>query len=287
MNKKITVEQIILLKESLNENYDLLVSKGYTHKKHFPYDEKFLLKKLEYKLQGKLKEDLADSHFFIRINGYFDGLESELKYNLVYSVDFSNRVIKLNYLIVDLNNRRICYPLKEKFDLPPSIDVWHHIAKAENVDIIYPKEQIKLLLLEQNEFLKSIGFYKTFLDNKSIFVDRELKKILEAHLHEFEPKNFPINVHLHLNPVDSIDCRFNYVFDPIKIKLILQGIIVESDLSMKEYSIEKIKNEKLNLQKISEDLKQQILILKARKISEGPQDRSGMKAIMKHLQKRP
>jgi hypothetical protein len=286
----ITAEQATLFSDSLIKNYHLLINKGFTHKGHFPYNENFIFKKLEHKLQSKLNEDNSNPHFLIRLKGLFDTKENELNYNLFYSIDLVNQSIKLDCLVAELNDKRICYPLKDENDLPPAINTWNHLTNAEaheKVRIIYPKEQIKILLREQDEFLKSIGYYKTFLDNRTIFINRELKTLLQANLHEFEPKIFPINVSLHLNAIDSMNCRFEYLFDPIKIQLTLKSITAQSGGSEINYSFEKIKDQKLHLQKISEDLKEQNRLLTAKKISEGPKETSGMRAMIKHLQKRP
>jgi hypothetical protein len=286
----ITAEQTILFNNSLSKNYHLLINKGFTDKGHFPYTENFLLKKLEHKLQSKLNEEHADPHFLIRLKGCFDTTENELNYNLFYKIDRINQSIKLDCLVADLNDKRICYPLKDDNDLPPAINIWNHLTNAkvqEKVRIIYPKEQIKLLLREQDEFLKSIGYYKTFLDNRTIFINRELKNLLQANLHEFEPKVFPINVHLHLNSFDSMNCRFEYQFDPIQIQLTLKSITAHSGASEINFSIEDIKNQKLDLQKISDNLREHSRLLTAKKISEGPQEMSGIRALLKHLQKRP
>jgi hypothetical protein len=286
----ITAEQAILFNNSLNKSYHDLINKGFTNKQHFPYTENFLFKKLEHKLQSKLNEDHSNTNFLIRLTGFFDTTKNELNYNLFYSIDHINKSIKLDCLVADLNDKRICYPLKEENDLPPAINIWNHLTNAhaqEKVRIIYPKEQIKLLLREQDDFLKSIGYYKTFLDNRTIFINRELKNLLQANLHEFEPKVFPINVRLHLSPIDSMNCRFEYQFDPINIQLMLKSITAQSAGSELNFSIEDIKNQKLNLQKISDNLKEQNRILIAKKISEGPQESSGMRAMLKHLQHRP
>jgi hypothetical protein len=286
----ISTDQAALFNISLNKSFDLLVNKGFTNKVHFPYTENFLFKKLEHKLQNKLNEEHSNSNFLIRLKGLFDTNKIELNYNLFYSIDLINQSIKLDCLVADLNDKRICYPLKEENDLPPAINIWNHLTDKhvqEKVRIIYPKEQIKLLLREQDEFLKNIGYYKTFLDNRTIFINRELKNLLQANLHEFEAKVFPINVHLHLNPVDTMNCRFEYLFDPVNIQLTLKSITAQSGSSEVNFSIEDIKNQKLNLQKISDDLKEQNRLSIAKKISEGPQERSGMRAMLKHLQKRP
>ncbi|OQP65543.1 hypothetical protein A3860_17925 [Niastella vici] len=287
-NNQSTVENTNLFQDGL-KHYNLLLNKGYTQKQHFPYSENFLLKKLQHKLISKFTNNDPSPDFLIRIQGFFNNKEDELNYNLFYSVNRTNNTLSLDSLVAELNDKRICYPLKDENDLPPAINVWKHLTnllKEERVHIIYPKEKIKLLLREQDDILKSIGYYKTFLDNRTFFINRELRTLLQSNLHEYEPKILPINIRLQLNSYDSIHCRFQYSFDPVHIKLTLESITAKSGVLEQEYPFEKIQSQNLNLQKISDELKQQNRLLNAQQISKAS-DRSGMKAMLKHLQKRP
>jgi hypothetical protein len=282
------VENSDLFEDAL-KHYNLLINKGYTHKQHFPYGETFLLRKLQHKINSKYADQHAKPDFLIRIQGFFNNKENELNYNLFYSINRNDHALNLDSLVAELNDKRICYPLKDENDLPPAINVWKHLTnllKDEHVHIIYPKEKMKLLLREQDDILKSIGYYKTFLDNRSFFINRELRTLLQSNLHEYQPKILPINVQLQLNTYESIQCQFQYSFDPIHIKLTLESITAKSGLIEQVYPFEKIQSQNLNLQKISDELKEQNRLLNARNISEAP-DRSGMKAMLKHLQKRP
>lgn len=287
-NNQSIVENTNLFEDGL-KHYNLLLNKGYAQKQHFPYSENFLLKKLQHKLITKFTDKDPNPNFLIRVQGFFNNKEDELNYNLFYSINRPNHTLNLDSLIAELNDKRIYYPLKTENELPPAINVWKHltnILKEKHVHIIYPKEKINSLLREQDDILKSIGYYKTFLDNGTFFINRELRAMLQSNLHEYEQRILPINVRLQLNSYDSIHCRFKYSFDPINIKLTLESITAKSGLLEQEYTFEKIHSQNLNMQKISDELKEQNRLLNARKISEAP-DRSGMKAMLKHLQKRP
>lgn len=289
-NFSIPDDNINLYYHTLNNHNSLLVQKGYTDSHHFPYNTNFLFKKLEHKLKSKYSDPDATPGFLIRLQGTFDHNASELKYNFFYSINRTDHQLQLNCLVAELNNKRICYPLKDDNDLPPAINVWNHITnrqKQENIHIIYPKEQIKLLLREQDGILGSIGYYKTLISNHTIFIDRELQRLIQANLHEYESKLLPIEAKVHLNPFDSMQCRFQYLYDPIQIQLSLQSITIKAGDQEKLYSFEEIQTRNLDLQKLSEELKEQARLSKARNIADGPPERSGMTAMLKHLQHRP
>jgi hypothetical protein len=289
-NFSIPDDNLNLYYHSLNIHNSLLVQKGYADSLHFPYNANFLLKKLEHKLKSKYSDADAKPDFLIRLQGSFDDLNSELKYNFFYSINRADHILQLNCLVAELNEKRICYPVKDENDLPPATNVWNHFTnrhKENNIRIIYPKKQIKWLLREQDAILNSIGYYNTLINNHTIVIDRELQRLLHANLHEYEPKILPVDAKVHLNPFDSMQCQFQYLYDPIQIHLTLQSISVKAGNQERLYSLGEIKTRNLNLQKISEELKEQARLSKARDIAGGPPERSGMTALLKHLQHRP
>lgn len=84
-----------------------------------------------------------------------------------------------------------------------------------------------------------------------------------------------------------MQCRFQYLYDPIQIQLALQSISVKLGDQERLYSFEEIQTRNLDLQKIFDELKDQARLSKARNIADGPAERSGMTAMLKHLQHRP
>ena len=288
-NKNAT-DYSIYFKNTLNDHCQILMQKGYTNKEHFPYSENFLFKKLEHKLKNKYSDVEATPEFLIRMQGFFGGQDDELKYNFFYSINRTDHLLQLNAMVAELNDKRTGYSLKQEGDLPPAADVWKHLTNAlveEGVRVIYPKEELNFLLREQEDILGGLGYYKTFLDNRSNFIYRELQGLLQKNLNGFECRILPINRRIHLNLNDTMYCRFEYLFDPLNFQLTLKAISAKMSALERQYSLKDIQAQNLNLQKIAEELKEQNRLLKARKISEGPAGRSGMTAMLKHLQKRP
>lgn len=288
-NKQIA-EGSLPFKDALTEHYALLVYKGFTNKQFFPYANNFLFKKLEHKLEKKYTADDTTPDFLIRIQGLFNDQSDEVKYNFFYSIDRTNHVLQMNAMMAELKDKRIFYPIKEVSDLPPAMNVWLHLThelKEENVQVIYPKEQIKMLLREQERFLGSFGYYKTFFGNHTNFIERELQGLLEKSLNEKEQQIIPINRQIHLNLHDTMHCRFQYDFDPVQVHLALESVTTKIGMIERTYSHTEIANQKLALQEIFVELNEQNRLLNAQKISKGPPDHLGIRAMVKHLQKRP
>lgn len=280
--------KILLYKNELNEHQGLLAAKGYTNKEHFPYSEGFLFKKMQSKFSKRFWDSNERQDFLIRVEGFFNGQNDEVKFNFFYAIDQEERKLQLNAFVAELGEKRICYPLGEANDLPPAINVWKQLTnslKEDKAEVIYPKEKIKLLLREQERNLGALGYYKTFFSNDSNFIERELQGKLEKSLNEHERLLIPVNRQIHLNLHDTMHCHFQYVFDPVKVQLEFESLTANVGIVERKYSFDEIKDQKLVFPEMFKELKEQNRLLNAKKISEGPGS-SGIKALTKHVQHR-
>lgn len=287
--KQSETDTTAIIKKMLEEHCTLLGHKGYTSKEYFPYSDNFLFKKLEHKLVSKYAIENPTPDFLIRMQGFFNDQNDEVKYSFFYSIDQTNNALQINLLVADLHDKRTCYTVNEVNSLPAAENVWKHLnntPKEEKVEVIFPKEKIKILLREQEHVLGSLGYYKTLFDNNSNFIERELHGILLKSLNENERQIIPINRNIHLNVNDKMNCRFQYSFDPVTVQLQLDSVTAKVGIVERTYSSAEIENQKIVLNGIFDELNGQNRLLNARKISEGPPERSGMKAMVKHLQKR-
>ena len=234
-------EKILSFETTLLRQLILLRASDYMDKNYFPQGENYLLKQLRSKLVLQYRnEDAKEKRdFHIEAVGYFNSQKDEVRFALFYSFDNKEREpLNLHTLVAELKGKRLLYPLEKERDLPDALDVWKGLTNqlTENKSVvIYPKEKIKTLLRGEERFLGIFGYYDTLFSNSSYFIERELQAKLQKHLHESEVHKIPIERTLYLNQTDSVKCRFEYLFDPIRINLSLEKITARVDDLEKEY----------------------------------------------------
>lgn len=225
-------------KKVLTEHQTLLAVKGYTDKAYFPYTNNFLFKKLETRFAKRFWDETQPQEFTIRTDGFFGNAKKEVNFNLFYTISQTDRKLNLNAVMANQDEKRaLCY-LKEANDLPAATSIWNQMSESlnyTNVNIIYPKEQIKIILRQQEDLLGTMGYYKTFISNNSNFIERELQDSLQKYIQETTNQTITISRDIQLNLKDSLNCTFYYVFNPVDINLQLESLTARVGKAEKKY----------------------------------------------------